>query len=39
MRTHNLFISHSWTYEDTYSKLVGLLTNRAYFRYKNYSVP
>ena len=39
MRTHNLFISHSWTYGDAYSKLVDLLTNRAYFRYKNYSVP
>ena len=39
MRTHNLFISHSWTYGDAYSKLVSLLTNRPYFQYKDYSVP
>ena len=39
MRTHNLFISHSWTYGDAYAKLVNLLDKRLYFRYKNYSVP
>ncbi len=39
MRTHNLFISHSWTYSDSYGKLVGLLDTRHYFAYRNYSVP
>ena len=39
MRTHNLFISHSWTYSDTYDRLVNLLDARLYFRYRNYSVP
>ncbi len=39
MRTHNLFISHSWAYSDTYNRLVNLLDARPYFRYRNYSVP
>ncbi|OFX16365.1 MAG: molecular chaperone Tir [Bacteroidetes bacterium GWA2_31_9] len=37
--THNLFISHSWTYGDAYDKLCNLLDNRVYFYYRNYSVP
>ena len=39
MKTHNLFISHSWSYSDSYDRLVKLLNSRAYFSYKNYSVP
>lgn len=39
MRTHNLFISHSWSYPDTYEGLIALLEKRTYFRFKNYSVP
>lgn len=39
MRTFNLFISHSWTYSDQYARLVALLENRGYFRFRNYSVP
>ena len=39
MRTFNLFISHSWTYSDTYDGLINLLDSRAYFYYRNYSVP
>ena len=39
MRTFNLFISHSWTYSDQYTRLVTLLQNRGYFRFRNYSVP
>jgi len=38
-KTHNLFISHSWQYSDAYTKLCNLLDNRAYFDYKNFSVP
>lgn len=36
---YNLFISHSWTYNNAYEKLVNLLDAKAYFKYKNYSVP
>ena len=39
MRTHHLFISHSWSYSDSYEKLVNLLNNRNYFRFSDYSVP
>ena len=39
MKTYNLFISHSWTYSDTYERLVNLLKERSYFSYKDYSVP
>ena len=39
MKTYNLFISHSWTYGDAYEKLEQLLTQRKYFRFRNYSVP
>ena len=39
MRTHHLFISHSWNYSDAYDRLVDLLRNRSYFGFKNYSVP
>ena len=39
MKTHHLFISHSWTYEDQYKNLVTLLSERSHFRFKNYSVP
>ena len=39
MKTHNLFISHSWTYSDSYGKLVDLLRRRTYFAFKDYSVP
>ncbi len=36
---YNLFISHSWSYSDSYKKLVKLLDNAPYFSYRNYSVP
>ena len=39
MKTYNLFISHSWAYDDQYKRLASLLSDRRYFRYKNYSVP
>lgn len=37
--TYHLFISHSWTYQDEYEKLIDLLDAKKYFSYKNYSVP
>lgn len=39
MKTHNLFISHSWSYSDSYDRLINLLENRSYFAFRNYSVP
>ena len=39
LKTHNLFISHSWQYSDYYDGLCKLLDNRSYFYYQNYSVP
>ena len=39
MKTHNLFISHSWDYPNQYDRLVNLLKGRGYFSFKNYSVP
>lgn len=40
MRTHNLFVSHSWNYSDQYDRLVRLLLKeRHHFSFKNYSVP
>ena len=39
MRTFNLFISHSWSYSNTYDGLVNLLQQRSYFSFRNYSVP
>ena len=38
-RLYYLFISHSWTYSDTYDALVDLLKARPYFRLRDYSVP
>jgi len=39
LRTYNLFISHAWTYADDYNRLVNLLNNAPYFRWKNFSCP
>lgn len=36
---YNIFISHSWTYSNAYTKLIELLDEAKYFQYKNYSVP
>lgn len=36
---YNVFISHSWTYSDSYEKLLNLLNSDYTFNYKNYSVP
>ncbi|MDE0660106.1 MAG: TIR domain-containing protein [Gammaproteobacteria bacterium] len=38
MKTHHLFISHSWAYSDAYERLLGMLNGRPYFRFRDYSV-
>ena len=37
-RRYHIFISHSWSYEDAYTRLCNLLDN-AHFPYRDYSVP
>lgn len=39
MKTHNLFISHSWNYSNQYINLINLLKKRTYFDFRDYSVP
>ena len=39
MRTHNIFVSHSWNYGDRYAAMMELLYGQNYFRFRNYSVP
>jgi hypothetical protein len=39
MRTYNLFISHSWSYNEEYERLVKLLNSSPDLQWKNYSVP
>lgn len=39
MRTHHIFISHSWSYGDAHDKLITFFGREPYFYYKNYSVP
>lgn len=38
-KIRNLFISHSWAYEDAYDKFCTLLNVAPRFEYRNYSVP
>jgi len=38
LRTYNLFISHCWSYDDEYIRLVNLLDRVPDFSWKNYSV-
>jgi len=39
LKTHDLFISHAWTYNADYHRLVGMLNDAPYFHWRNYSVP
>ena len=39
LKTYRLFISHAWTYNDDYYRLVNLLNNANNFSWRNYSVP
>ncbi len=38
-KIRNLFISHSWAYEDAYEKFCNLLNAAPRFEYRNSSVP
>ncbi len=39
LKTYDLFISHSWKYGDDYDRIVNLLKNADYFKWRNYSCP
>lgn len=39
LKRYNLFISHSWAYEDAYEKLVSFFNEHPNFHWANYSVP
>ena len=39
LKTYDLFISHAWTYDDDYYRLVQFLKDANWFKYRNYSVP
>ena len=36
---YNIFISHSWSYNDAYERLISLLDDAPDFLYRDYSVP
>lgn len=39
LKTYDMFISHAWTYNDEYYRLVNMLNEADYFKWRNYSVP
>lgn len=39
LKTYDLFISHAWKYNDEYYRLVDLLKEANWFKWRNYSVP
>ena len=39
LKTYDLFISHAWTYDVDYYRLVQFLDSAKWFTYRNYSVP
>jgi len=38
-KSYNVFVSHSWNYNNEYENLIKLLEKDPYFNFKNYSVP
>ncbi len=39
LRTYNVFISHAWTYDAAYNRVVSLLNAAPLFAWRNHSVP
>lgn len=39
LKTYDIFISHAWTYNADYYKLVSFLGQARNFKWRNYSVP
>lgn len=38
-KEYRIFISHAWKYHEDYERLVKMLNNAPYFKWKNFSVP
>jgi hypothetical protein len=39
LELYSVFISHAWSYDEDYERLVNLLENASRFEWRNYSVP
>jgi hypothetical protein len=39
LKTYDLFLSHSWRYNSDYDRLIELLRNASYFKFRDYSIP
>jgi len=39
LKTYDLFLSHSWRYNDDYYRLEKMLKEALFFKWRNYSVP
>ncbi len=39
LRTHHVFISHAWKYDEDYKRIVKMLDEAPNFKWKNFSVP
>ncbi len=39
LKTYDIFISHAWSYNDEYYRLVDMLNAAPNFKWRNYSVP
>jgi len=39
LKTYRTFVSHAWTYNEDYYRLLKMLTGAPYFKWQNYSVP
>jgi hypothetical protein len=39
LKTYDLFLSHSWRYNEDYYRLEEMLNNASFFKWRNYSVP
>ena len=39
LKLYSIFISHAWTYNEEYYRLVEMLKNASLFNWRNYSVP
>jgi hypothetical protein len=39
LKTYDLFISHAWSYNEEYKRMVDFLRDAPNFKWRNYSVP
>ena len=39
LKRYRVFISHAWTYNKSYFRLIDMLNKTPYFHWENYSVP